>query len=97
MECYRLSRSLPSSETYGLASQIQRAAVSVPANIAEGHGRDHLNDYTRHLSIAKRSLMELETHLAIVQRLSYLPEQELRLAAGLATEIGKMLEGCPRI
>ena len=63
VECYRLTNLLPKSELYGLASQIQRAAVSIPANIAEGHGREHLGDYLHHLSVANGSLMELETHL----------------------------------
>ena len=61
----------------GLASQIQRAAISIPANIAEGHGREHLGDYLHHLSVANGSLMELETHLLITNRLGYLQESEL--------------------
>src|SRR5262249_50090727 len=65
VECYRLSRTLPGSEVYGLSSQIRRASVSVPANIAEGHGRKHLGDYLHHPSVARGSLMELETHLVI--------------------------------
>jgi hypothetical protein len=57
VESYKISKRLPRTETYGLASQIQRAAVSIPANIAEGHGRDHLGEYLHHLSIANGSLM----------------------------------------
>src|SRR5207247_9756088 len=63
VECYRITTLLPKNETYGMVNQIQRAAVSVPANIAEGHGRDHLGDYLHHLSVANGSRMELETHL----------------------------------
>ena len=77
VECYRLSKLLPTTERYGLAGQIQRAAISIPANIAEGHGREHLGDYLHHLSVANGSLMELETHLLITNRLGYLQESEL--------------------
>ena len=73
-------KSLPKSETYGLISQIQRAAVSIPANIAEGHGRDHLGDYLHHLSVANGSLMELETHWLLLPRLSCLSSNELEHA-----------------
>ena len=61
---YRVAGELPKSELYGLTAQMQRAAVAIPANIAEGHGREHLGDYLHHLSIASGSLTELETHIA---------------------------------
>jgi four helix bundle protein len=70
-ECYTLTRDFPKSETYGLTSQLQRAAVSVPANIAEGQGRQHTAEFIQHLSIAYGSLMEAETHIQIAQRLGY--------------------------
>jgi four helix bundle protein len=93
VESYRISERLPRTETYGLASQIQRAAVSIPANIAEGHGRDHLGEYLYHLSIAKGSLMELETHLLLVNRRSYTSLTELEFAFSLTAEISRMLAG----
>ncbi|PYV45967.1 MAG: diversity-generating retroelement protein bAvd family protein [Acidobacteria bacterium] len=93
VECYRITNLLPKNEIYGLASQIQRAAVSIPANIAEGHGRDHLGDYLHHLSVANGSLMELETHLLLLPRLSYVSSNELERAFTLTDEIGKMLSG----
>jgi four helix bundle protein len=71
---YDLTRSFPRHELYGLASQMQRAAVSVAANIAEGHTRHHLGDYLHHVSIARASLAELETHLELTKRLAYAPE-----------------------
>jgi len=91
VESYRLTNQLPKSETYGLTSQIQRAAVSIPANITEGHGRDHLGDYLRHLSIANGSLMELETHLLLIHRLDYLPMNEIEPVLSLTSEVGKMI------
>ncbi|MGH9356498.1 MAG: four helix bundle protein [Terriglobia bacterium] len=80
-------------EEYGLASQIRRAAVSIPANIAEGHGREHLGDYLRHLSVANGSLMELETHLLIANRLDFIAMDRLQTALTLACEVGRMLTG----
>jgi four helix bundle protein len=93
VECYRLAGLLPKNEAYGLVSQIQRAAVSVPANIAEGHGRDHLGDYLHHLSMANGSLMELETHLLLLPQLSYLKVEELEAALRMTDEVGKMISG----
>ena len=89
--CYQLTSQFPQTEIYGLSSQIQRAAVSIPANIAEGKGRNHLGDYIRHLSIANGSLKELETHLMIVGRLGYLQQQELKVTLNQCEEIGRML------
>jgi four helix bundle protein len=89
--CYKLSKRLPNSETYGLISQIRRAAVSVPANIAEGHGRRSLGEYVQHLSIANGSLKELETHLLITSRLNYLGQDELVGALEACEEVGRML------
>lgn len=96
VECYRLTESFPKTETYGLVSQIRRSATAVPVNIAEGHGRDHLGDYLRHISIAKGSLTELETHLIIAERLSYLSKEDLSRVLKRSAEIGRMLEGLSR-
>lgn len=95
-QSYRLVSRFPKAETYGLSSQIQRAAVSVPANIAEGHGREHLGDYLKHLSIANGSLMERETHLQIACRLSYLTEAQLDAILASTAEVGRMLAGLSR-
>jgi four helix bundle protein len=88
---YRLSSGFPPDERYGLTSQIQRAAVSVPANIAEGHGRTTRGDYIRHLSIARGSLAELETHLMLAVRLEFVPREEVIETWNLSQEVGKML------
>lgn len=83
----------PKSETYGLAIQLQRAAVSVPANIAEGQGRNLTREFINHLSIAYGSLMEVETHLQIAARLGYIAESLLDRLLLLSNEIGRMLNG----
>lgn len=93
VSCYELAKRLPANEEYGLASQIRRSAVSIPANIAEGRGRKRTGDYLHHLSISNGSLMELETHLLICVRLSRLKEEEVRPALQQADEIGRMLAG----
>jgi four helix bundle protein len=89
--CYQLSRRLPQSETNGLAGRIRRADVSIPANIAEGHGRKNLAEYIQHLSIANGSLEELETHLMISGRINYIEESEIISALEASAEIGRML------
>jgi four helix bundle protein len=96
LDCYRATKLFPKSETYGLAAQIQRAAVSVPANIAEGHGREHLGDYLHHLSIANGSLMELETHIVLAGRLNYLTDTHADQLLSQAAELGRMLSGLIR-
>ena len=92
-QVYRVTGAFPSEERYGLASQLQRAAVSVPANIAEGHATGHTKQYLRHLSIALGSLAEVETLLLIAQRRSYMAEAKLHVLLELAAEAGRMLRG----
>ncbi len=95
-EGYKLTAGFPKHELYGLTSQLRRAAVSVAANIAEGHGREHLGDYLRSLSIANGSLMELETHLLIGRRMSYISAEEEQGFLQRAAEVGRMLAGLVR-
>jgi len=90
---YQLSMKLPQTETYGLISQMQRSAVSIPANIAEGHARRHTGDFIHHLSIAIGSVAELETHLEIATRLEFLSSAETQKAQSQCSEIARMLFG----
>jgi four helix bundle protein len=75
-QVYSITRVFPAHERYGLASQMQRAAVSIPSNIAEGHARQHRREYVQHLSIAQASLAELDTQLEIAVRLDYLQGED---------------------
>ncbi|HSH95711.1 MAG TPA: four helix bundle protein [Roseimicrobium sp.] len=88
---YRLSAEFPADERYGLKSQVQRAAVSVPANIAEGYGRTHRGDYLHHLSIARGSLMEVETHLALAARLKLVSRDDVMPCWEIAQKVGQLL------
>lgn len=76
-DVYAMTRAFPKHETYGLSSQMQRAAVSVAANIAEGHTRHHLGEYLHHISIGRASLAELETFLELTKRLRYVAESDV--------------------
>jgi len=87
---------LPQSERYGLYSQITRATVSIPSNIAEGSGRKSDKDYRRFLEIALGSSFELETQLIIVQNLMMIKEENVQLLLDELTKIQKMLQGLIR-
>ncbi|UCI16872.1 four helix bundle protein [Mesorhizobium sp. B2-1-8] len=88
---YALTKAWPKEELYGLTSQIRRSATSIPANIAEGYGRDNRGSYQQFLRIAQGSLKELETHLQIAERIG-LATQDQADSMLLASEgIGKML------
>src|SRR2546430_5971831 len=95
-QIYRFSATFPKCEAYGLRSQLREAAVSVPPNIAEGHGREHLGDYLHHLSVANGSLMELETHCIIAQRLTY-AAGDIAPLLERAAEVRRMLAGRARV
>jgi len=88
---YELTAQFPEEEKYGLVSQMRRASVSIPANIAEGYGRDHRGDYLRFLSVARGSLMELETHIILAVKLSLVQRRDVRNCWQLAQRVGSML------
>ena len=90
-ELYRITRSFPKEEAYGITSQMRRAAVSIPSNIAEGYGRGHDKELTQFLYIALGSASELETQLIICNDIAYITEEEFNLLNNLNTEIIKML------
>ena len=92
---YAMSLRLPGFERFGLADQIRRAAVSVPANIAEGSGRGSLRDYARFLGIAKGSLQELEVLLSLAWRLGYLSDSQLAEPATRIAEISNAKRSPP--
>ena len=92
-EVYRISRGFPKHEVYALASQMQRAAVSISANLAEGHERDSTKDFLRFVAIAQGSRTELETYVFLVQRLSYCEPPELAALLAKLEELGRMLRG----
>lgn len=88
---YGITDGFPKHELFGLTSQMRRSAVSVPSNIAEGHAREHRNEYLHHLSIAQASLAELETQLEIATRLGYLPADQFDNAQTQATALNRQL------
>jgi len=99
-QIYRISQTFPKHETYGLTSQMRRAAVSVPANIAEGHIRKHTKAFLNHLSIALGSLAELQTELEIALRLGYVSSEQATAAekqgASLARQLHSLRNALPK-
>ena len=90
---YRVTAAFPNRETYALASQLQRAAVSIPSNLAEGHARISTRDYLRFISIAMGSLAEVETQLELSARLNYITSAQLDQLTIASDELGRMLQG----
>lgn len=88
---YRLTQGFPREEIYGLTSQIRRAAVSVPSNIAEGHGRLSGGEFRQFLGIARGSNFELQTQLEIARALQLGEPELINEAEGLSHEVGKMI------
>ncbi len=90
---YRISSPLPKEEIYGLQSQMRRAAVSIPANIAEGQARQSTGEFLQFLGIARGSLAELETLVILCGRLNFFPSESVENALKDCDEIGKLLTG----
>ncbi len=92
-EIYKLSRKFPKEEMFSLTSQIRRAAVSIPSNIAEGRGKSSKGEFQQFLYHARGSLNEVETQLIIAQNLGYIEEQELADSFEKIARVGRLLHG----
>jgi four helix bundle protein len=88
---YELTRAFPAQEKYGLAGQLQRSAVSIPANIAEGHAKDSTKQFLFHISVAMGSVAESETHLMLAKRFGYGESDSIANLLELCDRTGRML------
>ena len=93
---YKVVKKLPQSEKFAMVQQMTRAAVSVPANIAEGHGSSHRKGFLNHLSISKGSLMELETYILLTEKLEFLGAQQIQDVQKQSQMVGRLLNGLIR-
>ena len=93
---YRLTDSFPVQERYGLTSQIRRSCASIPANIAEGYGRESAGAYAQQLKVAQGSLKEFETHVELAHRIGIVDEPTLSNVLKRSEEVGKMLRSLIR-
>ena len=94
---YKLTHAFPDSERFGLTSQVQRAAVSIPSNIAEGQGRLATKEFRQFLGVARGSLKELETQLLISIDLGYTSQEQAGACLDLADEVGRMLNALIKV
>jgi four helix bundle protein len=95
-DTYKIVSAFPKEEMYGISSQIKRAAISVPSNIAEGQGRNSTKEFIYHLSVAYGSLMELETQLQIAVNLEFVKNDAADSLFLTTAEIGRMINGLSR-
>jgi four helix bundle protein len=94
--CYEITKMFPKEEVYGMTSQIRRSAVSIPANIAEGYGRDSRGEYVQFLRIAQGSLKELETHLILAEQVKLTALDSTAEIQSQCDEVGRMLRSLIR-
>ncbi len=92
-EIYGLTERFPAHELYGLTSQLRRAGVSIPSNIAEGHGRATKGEYIQFLGHARGSLCEVQTQVFIAHRLGYVPQERKENVIAMTDELGRILNG----
>jgi four helix bundle protein len=94
--CYQLTPTFPKEEIFGLTSQIRRSAASIPANIAEGYGRESTKVFIQYLRVAQGSLKELETHLLLAERVGVIAKPDIGLPLAQCEVIGKMVRSLIR-
>ncbi|XGV98899.1 MAG: four helix bundle protein [Leptolyngbya sp. BL-A-14] len=94
--CYKVTKTFPKEEIYGMTSQMRRASTSIPANIAEGYGREYRQEYIQFLRIAQGSLKELETHLLLAQRVELLTIESADSTLKQCESVGKLLRALIR-
>jgi|SRR5262245_34341371 len=94
--CYRLTASFPKDEIYGMTAQIRRASVSIPANIAEGYGRDQTGAFIQFLRVSQGSARELETHLLLAERVGLAEQASVQQPLANCERISKMLRSLIR-
>jgi four helix bundle protein len=92
-EIYRVTRDFPRDETYGLSGQLRRAAISVPSNLAEGHGRNSRREFHQFVGHARGSLLEVETQIEIARDLGYVSAPVARNLLAKTDELGRVLTG----
>jgi four helix bundle protein len=91
VQVYAITKQFPKEELYGLTSQVRRAAVSIPSNIAEGHSRKSTPEFLNFLSIAQGSRAEVETQLMLAEHLGYAPKPRIEPTLSLLEEINRMI------
>ncbi len=92
-EIYTLTAQFPGHEIYGLSSQLRRASVSIPSNIAEGHGRATRGEFNQFLGHARGSLCEVQTQIFIAHKLGYITGKQEQAVIALTDELGRILNG----
>ena len=92
-DIYTITKTFPQDERFGITSQLNRAAVSIPTNIAEGWGRETSKNYLQFLRISRGSIMEVQTLLIISKNLNYISEEKFDILRNKTEEVGKILQG----
>ena len=94
--CYTKTRSFPRAEIFGMTARIRRAAASIPANIAEGNGREHTGSYIQSLRVSQGSLKELETHVLLAQTVELMDNADAEQILEMTEQVGKLLRSLIR-